>query len=115
MCVKESLRLHPPIPLLLHETAEETSVAGYSFPVGSRVYINAWAIARDPTAWDEPETFKPSRFLNDGSPDFKGSDFEFLPFGSGRRSCRVCNWGCMGWRWLWPIFFIVLHGSCLME
>lgn len=94
--VKESLRLHPPIPLLLHETAEETSVAGYSFPVGSRVYINAWAIARDPTAWDEPETFKPSRFLNDGSPDFKGSDFEFLPFGSGRRSCPGMQLGLYG-------------------
>ncbi|XP_008236853.1 PREDICTED: cytochrome P450 84A1-like [Prunus mume] len=94
--VKESLRLHPPIPLLLHETAEETSVAGYSFPIGSRVYINAWAIARDPTAWDEPEAFKPSRFLNDGSPDFKGSDFEFLPFGSGRRSCPGMQLGLYG-------------------
>ncbi|XP_061340559.1 cytochrome P450 84A1-like [Gastrolobium bilobum] len=85
--VKETLRLHPPIPLLLHETAEDSVVAGYSIPTGTRVWINAWAIGRDKSAWDEPETFKPSRFLNDGMPDFKGSNFEFLPFGSGRRSC----------------------------
>ncbi|KAB2603229.1 cytochrome P450 84A1-like [Pyrus ussuriensis x Pyrus communis] len=94
--VKESLRLHPPIPLLLHETVEDTSVAGYSFPAGSRVWINAWAIARDPTAWDEPETFKPSRFLDDVSPDFKGSNFEFIPFGSGRRSCPGMALGLYG-------------------
>ncbi|KAI4324205.1 hypothetical protein L6164_023760 [Bauhinia variegata] len=85
--VKEALRLHPPIPLLLHEAGEDAVVAGYRIPAGSRVWINAWAIARDKTAWDEPETFKPSRFLNSGAPDFKGSNFEFVPFGSGRRSC----------------------------
>ncbi|KAA8546032.1 hypothetical protein F0562_020517 [Nyssa sinensis] len=81
--VKEILRLHPPIPLLLHETAEESTVAGYKIPAKSRVMINAWAIGRDKTAWDEPETFKPSRFLKGGTPDFKGSNFEFIPFGSG--------------------------------
>uniref|UniRef100_A0A5B7AMJ9 Putative aldehyde 5-hydroxylase n=1 Tax=Davidia involucrata TaxID=16924 RepID=A0A5B7AMJ9_DAVIN len=85
--VKETLRLHPPIPLLLHETAAESFVAGYRIPAKSRVMINAWAIGRDKTAWDEPETFKPCRFLNGGAPDFKGSNFEFIPFGSGRRSC----------------------------
>lgn len=85
--VKETLRLHPPIPLLLHETAEDSVVTGYSIPRGTRVWINAWAIGRDRSAWDDPETFNPSRFLNDNTPDFKGSNFEFIPFGSGRRSC----------------------------
>ncbi|KAL6218451.1 hypothetical protein ACLB2K_011664 [Fragaria x ananassa] len=94
--VKEALRLHPPIPLLLHEAAEDGVVAGYSFPAGSRVYINAWAIGRDPSAWDEPDKFKPSRFLKDGSPDFKGNDFEFIPFGSGRRSCPGMALGLYG-------------------
>ncbi|XP_057947958.1 cytochrome P450 84A1-like [Malania oleifera] len=85
--LKETLRLHPPIPLLLHETSEDAVVAGYSIPARSRVMINAWAIGRDPNSWDDPETFRPSRFLKEGVPDFKGSNFEFIPFGSGRRSC----------------------------
>ncbi|KAK9678743.1 hypothetical protein RND81_11G230900 [Saponaria officinalis] len=86
-CIKETLRLHPPIPLLLHETAEDATVLGYHIPKKSRVIINAWAIGRDPNSWSDPESFKPERFLNEGMPDFKGANFEFIPFGSGRRSC----------------------------
>ncbi|KAG6647100.1 cytochrome P450 84A1-like [Carya illinoinensis] len=85
--LKETLRLHPPIPLLLHETAEEAEVSGYRIPAKTRVMINAWAIGRDRDSWEDPEAFKPSRFLREGVPDFKGSNFEFIPFGSGRRSC----------------------------
>ncbi|CAN0924808.1 Cytochrome P450 84A1 [Linum grandiflorum] len=85
--LKETLRLHPPIPLLLHETAEDVEVSGYFIPKRSRVMVNAFAIGRDPNSWSNPNEFNPSRFLNQGMPDFKGSNFEFLPFGSGRRSC----------------------------
>ncbi|KAF5951471.1 hypothetical protein HYC85_009415 [Camellia sinensis] len=85
--IKETLRLHPPIPLLLHETSVDAAVAGFGIPAKSRVMINAWAINRDKDSWVDPDSFKPSRFLNGGAPDFKGSNFEFLPFGSGRRSC----------------------------
>jgi ferulate-5-hydroxylase len=85
--IKETLRLHPPIPLLLHETAEATEVGGYHIPVKSRVMINAWAIGRNPDSWEDPNSFKPSRFLKEGVPDFKGNNFEFIPFGAGRRSC----------------------------
>lgn len=86
-CIKEVLRLHPPIPLLLHETSEAAVVAGYQIPAKSRVMINAWAIGRDKNSWEDPDEFKPARFLKEGVPDFKGSNFEFVPFGSGRRSC----------------------------
>uniref|UniRef100_A0A0D9XLH1 Cytochrome P450 n=1 Tax=Leersia perrieri TaxID=77586 RepID=A0A0D9XLH1_9ORYZ len=91
--VKETLRLHPPIPLLLHETASDCLLAGgrYSVPKGSRVMINVWAIGRDRSAWKDADVFRPSRFVaGEGEAegiDFKGGCFEFLPFGSGRRSC----------------------------
>ena len=49
--------------------------------------INAYAIARDKDSWEDAGTFKPSRFLHGNVPDFKGTNFEFIPFGSGRRSC----------------------------
>lgn len=85
--IKETLRLHPPIPLLLHEAAKDSVVCGYRIPKKTRIMINAWVIGRDPSAWEDPNTFKPSRFLNNTAPDFKGNDFEYIPFGSGRRSC----------------------------
>nr|GMC57532.1 cytochrome P450 84A1-like [Ipomoea batatas] len=87
-CLKETLRLHAPIPLLLHETVKATEVNGYYIPAKSRVVINTWAIGRDKNYWeDDPESFKPERFLKAGAPDLMGNNFEFLPFGSGRRSC----------------------------
>ncbi|KAJ3706600.1 hypothetical protein LUZ61_010305 [Rhynchospora tenuis] len=88
--IKETLRLHPPTPLLLHETAENCEVAGYFIPKQSRVMINVWSIGRDKSAWADADCFKPGRFAPDGESaniDFKGNFFELLPFGSGRRSC----------------------------
>lgn len=88
--IKETLRMHPPIPLLLHETADDCEIAGYSIPKRSRVMINAFAIGRDKSAWKDADTFRPSRFAPGGDAaniDFKGNFFELIPFGSGRRSC----------------------------
>ncbi|KAM0055124.1 putative cytochrome P450 [Helianthus debilis subsp. tardiflorus] len=85
--IKEVLRLHPPIPLLLHQSSEDTEVAGYHIPKDTRVMVNVYAVNRDKSAWEDPNTFNPSRFLQNGAPDFKGSNYEFIPFGSGRRSC----------------------------
>nr|APU50913.1 premnaspirodiene oxygenase [Fritillaria cirrhosa] len=84
---KETLRLHPPVPLLgLKMCIDSCKVAGYDIPAGTRVVINAWAIGRDPRYWKDAEQFKPERFV-DNPIDFKGKNFEFLPFGAGRRMC----------------------------
>ncbi|XVF51659.1 hypothetical protein PTKIN_Ptkin04bG0202200 [Pterospermum kingtungense] len=85
--MKESLRLHPVVPLLVpHCPTEPCTVGGYAIPKGSRVFLNAWAIHRDPSIWENPLAFNPDRFL-DGRWDFSGSDFRYFPFGSGRRIC----------------------------
>lgn len=85
--IKETLRLHPPVPLLLpRQATKDVQVGGYNIPAKSRVIINAWAIGRDPASWEEPEKFKPERFLDNCS-SFKGNDFQFIPFGAGRRGC----------------------------
>ncbi|KAF5772381.1 putative N-methylcoclaurine 3'-monooxygenase [Helianthus annuus] len=86
-CVKESLRLHPPVPFLLPRLAVETcEVMNYTIPKNAQIFVNVWAIGRDPNVWDDPLSFKPERFLVSDL-DFKGQDFELLPFGSGRRIC----------------------------
>ncbi|XP_054797520.1 cytochrome P450 71D10-like [Prosopis cineraria] len=87
--IKETLRLHPPAPLLLPRKNSETCVInGYKIPMNTKILVNAWAIGRDPKYWPEPEEFKPERFL-DGADyyNFRGTDFEYIPFGSGRRIC----------------------------
>ncbi|CAN6234791.1 unnamed protein product [Urochloa humidicola] len=87
LVIKETLRLHPALPLLLpRECTEDTKIMGYDVPKGTTVLVNAWAIGRDPEYWEDADAFKPERF-EDGKIDFKGTDFEFIPFGAGRRMC----------------------------
>ncbi|KAK6137686.1 hypothetical protein DH2020_028612 [Rehmannia glutinosa] len=85
--MKEVLRLHPALPLLVpHCPSATCNVAGYTIPKGARVFVNVWAIHRDPTIWEKPLEFCPERFL-DGKWDYNGNDFNYFPFGSGRRIC----------------------------
>ncbi|RVW43292.1 Cytochrome P450 71B35 [Vitis vinifera] len=87
MVVKETLRLHPPVPLLLpRETMSHFEINGYHIYPKTQVQVNVWAIGRDPNLWKNPEEFLPERFM-DNSVDFRGQHFELLPFGAGRRIC----------------------------
>ncbi|XP_019162081.1 PREDICTED: premnaspirodiene oxygenase-like [Ipomoea nil] len=91
--VKETLRCHPPVPLLFpRECREETVVCGYTIPFKSKVLINVWALGRDPKYWEDPESFIPERFEK-SSIDFMGNHFEYLPFGGGRRICPGLGFG----------------------
>ncbi len=91
MVVKEAFRLHPPAPLLLpHETMSHCVIGGYDVYPKTRIFISAWAIGRDPNVWQNPEEFYPERF-EDSSIDYRGGNYELLPFGSGRRMCPGIN------------------------
>ncbi|KAF6147551.1 hypothetical protein GIB67_008808 [Kingdonia uniflora] len=87
--VKETLRLHPAALLLVpRRSSESCVVGGYTIPKGTLVFVNAWAIQRDPKVWENPLEFKPERFMRGTSKwDYSGNDFRYIPFGSGRRTC----------------------------
>ncbi|KAJ7968650.1 Cytochrome P450 [Quillaja saponaria] len=93
MVVKETLRLNPPGPLLLpRETLSHFKINGYDIYPKTQLFVNIWAIGRDPDSWKFPEEFIPERF-EDGSIDYKGQNFVFFPFGAGRRGCPGMNLG----------------------
>ncbi|KAM3348273.1 hypothetical protein ACQJBY_021902 [Aegilops geniculata] len=86
--IRETLRLHAPLPLLLpRETLEDTELLGYRVPARTRVVVNAWAIGRDPATWERAEEFVPARFADGPAEYVLGQDFRFVPFGAGRRGC----------------------------
>ncbi|KAJ3681459.1 hypothetical protein LUZ60_015948 [Juncus effusus] len=94
LVIKETLRLHPPVPLLVPRVCKETcQILDYTIPANTRIVINAWALGRNREYWeDDAEEFKPERF-QDSFVDFKGNNFEFVPFGSGRRICPGIGFG----------------------
>ncbi|KAL9276015.1 Geraniol 8-hydroxylase-like protein [Drosera capensis] len=85
--VKETLRLHPSVAFLVpRQVHEEVKLLGFVVPKGAQVFINVWAMGRDPELWKNSHTFEPERFL-ESHIDYKGRDFELIPFGAGRRIC----------------------------
>lgn len=85
--IKETFRYHPAAPLLIpHRAEDDVEINGYTIPKDTQVLVNVWAMGRDSSIWWNPGTFEPERFL-DSEIDFKGQDFELIPFGSGRRMC----------------------------
>lgn len=91
--VKETLRLHSPIPLLVpHMNLDAAKLGGYEIPKRTKVIVNAWWLGNNPEWWVRPKEFRPERFLEEeGEVEAVVGggkvDFRFLPFGVGRRSC----------------------------
>ncbi|XP_011099348.1 cytochrome P450 81E8-like [Sesamum indicum] len=82
--ISETFRLFPTAPVLVpHEASADCKLGGYDIPRGTIVQVNAWAIHRDPTVWDDPTSFNPERFEEVG----EVGPTKLLPFGMGRRSC----------------------------
>ncbi|KAM7274937.1 hypothetical protein ACFE04_016803 [Oxalis oulophora] len=92
--VKETFRLHPPIPMLMRKAIKPCEINGYHIQVGTLLIVNAWSMGRNPKYWENPMEFKPDRFFKSttfegesSNIDVKGQHFEYMPFGTGRRVC----------------------------
>ncbi|CAN6177407.1 unnamed protein product [Urochloa humidicola] len=103
LVIRETFRLRTPLPLLLPRQSPVrepgATVLGYDVPPGATVLVNVWALGRDERYWPggDAEAFRPERF-EDGvgevaGVEFKGADFELLPFGAGRRMCPGMAFG----------------------
>ncbi|XP_058757789.1 cytochrome P450 CYP736A12-like [Vicia villosa] len=91
--IMETLRLYPAGPLVPRVSTEDAVVDGYFLEKKSRIIVNLWAIGRDSKIWsDNAEEFYPERFV-DKNLDYRGNDFQFIPFGFGRRGCPGINLG----------------------
>ncbi|KAK1422292.1 hypothetical protein QVD17_25299 [Tagetes erecta] len=86
--VKETLRVHPPGPLLswARLSTQDTHVGPHFIPAGTTAMVNMWVITHDECVWAEPNRFNPDRFL-DEDVAIMGTDLRLAPFGAGRRVC----------------------------
>jgi coumaroylquinate(coumaroylshikimate) 3'-monooxygenase len=85
--IKETFRLYPAFPLgVPHFNSKDVQILNYKIPANTNVLINIWAIGRDPKIWKNPLEFDPDRFSNSNI-NVGGSNYNLLPFGSGRRQC----------------------------
>ncbi|KAL2471081.1 Cytochrome [Abeliophyllum distichum] len=98
--VKETLRLHPSLPLVFRKCREDCSIKGFPIAKNSRIAVNLYAINRDPNDWEDAAEFKPERFLiniainaigHADQEDMKVQNYCYVPFGGGRRGCSGAN------------------------
>jgi cytochrome P450 len=82
---EEAVRLYPPAPGLARQAVEPDEIQGYPIPAKAIVMPSQWVTHRHPAYWEEPDQFRPERFLAGGAPD--RPKFAYFPFGGGPRVC----------------------------
>ncbi|XP_035393619.1 cytochrome P450 4B1-like [Cygnus atratus] len=86
MCIKESLCLFPPVPVLSRQLSTPVTFSdGRSLPAGCQVVLDIFAIHRNQDVWEDPEVYDPLRFSPENSA--QRHSHAFLPFSAGYRNC----------------------------
>ena len=85
MVINEALRLYPPTALVGRIAKNRDVICGYDIPSGANVLMSPYVMGRLETLWDNPEEFRPERFLPDQVA--KRHPMCHTPFGAGPRVC----------------------------
>lgn len=82
--IKEALRLHPPVHNLMTRVAvEDTELGGYFVPKNTSISISISAVNRHPDVWEDPNEFRPERFLQER----RVRAYNMMSFSAGPRRC----------------------------
>ena len=84
-CIKEAMRLYPPVFIFFREASEDLELDGYIIPKGMQLSINIFNIHRQPDTWPNPDEFDPLRF-HPSNADGR-HPFAYMPFSAGHRNC----------------------------
>ena len=82
---EESMRLYPPVWRISRTALAADSIGGHDVRAGSIIVVSPYVIHRDPSLWDDPERFDPSRFTTERSRE--RPRLAYIPFGAGQRMC----------------------------
>ncbi|BDA40684.1 Cytochrome P450 3A12 [Coccomyxa sp. Obi] len=86
-CLREGMRIFPPVPTLTREAERDMDLAGYKVPKGTMLGVAVYSMHNNPAYWQEPERYLPERFI-EGTPEYAAKPAHgYLPFGDGLRQC----------------------------
>jgi len=81
--ITEAMRLYPPVWGIGREALQDTTLGDHAVLQGDQIFLSQWAMHRDPRFFDDPDTFRPERWLSDR----KRPKYAYFPFGGGPRVC----------------------------
>jgi cytochrome P450 len=85
--IQETMRLYPPIWMLIRVAAKPDTIDGKEIRVGDRIAMFAYGVHHNPKYWEAPEEFRPERWMAEGGKKRTPAPYTYLPFGGGKRSC----------------------------
>ena len=83
--ISEVLRMYPPAYIMARTSIAPSTIGGYEFPVGSTILVSQWVMHRDARYYDDPETFRPERWIEGLAARLPAG--AYFPFGDGPRRC----------------------------
>jgi len=82
---RETLRLYPPVPMMVREAAQAEVFRGRDVAPGSQVVLSPWHLHRHTRLWDNPDGFDPERWHSENAKHCQRA--AFIPFSAGPRVC----------------------------